>query len=128
MRLIAALMLLVTAAPAVAADDKQPNEKLCSIKTVYIEGHGSNAKWYRDNLEKHTWLKITTILEQADAVFAVGGVGSTVFPIKATLTRRNPTEHLWDGSSRTNPLKFWGGGPRPGLLKKLNKAANCQAK
>lgn len=118
------LMLLLLAMPALA-QDQPPNEKLCSIKTVFIEGHGGTAQWYRENLGKKTWLTVEPIMENAEAIFRVGGVGSTVFPIKAQLIRRNQTEYLWEESSRQNPVKLWGGDSRLGLLKKLNKAANC---
>lgn len=118
------LLLFVLAMPAFA-EDNPPDETLCSVRTVFIEGHGGTAQWYRENLEKKTWLTVEPVMENADAIFRVGGVGSWAFPIKAQLIRRNQTEYLWEESSRQNPFKAWAGDSRTGLLKKLNKAANC---
>lgn len=126
MRLILIPVLILLLSKATMAEDRPTDDKLCSIKTVFIEGHGSNAQWYRDNLEEKTWLTVEPVMENADAIFRVGGVGSTVFPIKAQLIRRNQTEYLWEESSRQNPFKAWAGDARTGLLKKLNKAANCK--
>lgn len=97
---------------------------LCSIRTVFIEGKGSNYKWVRKNLEKKTWLRIENIRDKADGILEVWGVGSEFFPVNVKVSRREPEEFLWEEASSRNPFGLKA--PRDGLLRKLNKSGNCQ--
>lgn len=111
---------LLFASSALAQD-----AKLCSIKTVYVEGHGGTFRWFRENIEKYTWLKLEDVKRNADAIAEVGGVGSVAFPINFKMVRREPEEFLYEASVRAK-FKMWGDTPGEELLKKLAKAANCK--
>lgn len=114
--LLLAALLLFSQAPQ--------GEKLCSVKTVYIEGHGGTYNWFRKNIEKKTWLRIQNVKPEADAILEVGGVGSMAYPVNFRMKRRDPEELLYEDSERAD-FKFWGDTPSETILKRFNKAANC---
>lgn len=115
------LLLLVLAVPAFAQN--QPDEKLCSVETVFIDGRGREVDWLRKNLEKKTWLRIENVKPSADAVLTVRSGAFT--PVNAILSRRDPEEFLWDGSGgNKGPFSFKL--PVARLIDKLNKVANCK--
>lgn len=121
MKTLTILTILLFVLPAFA-EDAEPNEKLCSIKTVYIEGEPKKTNGYRKNIEKKTWLKIENVKQQADAIFKVEKDNSI------SITRQYPEEFIWQADTGNF---LWSGCSGFNLtttgcmLKKLNKDANC---
>lgn len=121
MKTLTILAILLFSNAALAADSKQPNDKLCSLRTVYVEGNNRASNWVRKNIEKKTWLNNSTAKSEADAVLLIEENGAGPFTsIDMQLTRVEPEEFLLGD---TASVGMWGGYPR--ILDKLNKAANC---
>ncbi len=107
MKPLLALFLVWAVIPAFAGRKKEPNEKLCQVKTVFVIGNSKSAVGIRKELAKRTWLKLANSQDDADAILDIAEENNHTSPRgfmdrDATIVSGNLTQKsvlLWSEST-----------------------------
>src|SRR6266536_3368281 len=88
------LMGLFVAGPVAARRKKGEKHELCAIHSVYVNGNSESATAARRQIEKRTWMKLSSTKGKADAILDVAEARSTASTIAGLAERTQVTFNL----------------------------------